>query len=307
VLDPIIDEIFRAARAAGRQEPHEAYAFDALMILADRACGRTAPNRSSVNGATDHQAADVVDTASNGDGSGGRVDTGSAPASGQSDTPPPQRRLNERYLALLRVDVEALRRGGVTGDQLCEISGVGPVPVTVARELLGAEAGHHPRDRRVQRDPSRARAHRRPAHCPRVDQPRLHGRRLRPHSGRIRPPPRLEGHPPHPPRRTRPALRISPRPQDPPALGSRPRARQTTPRTARRPPPPQASALRATPNTGRPWSRASCERSDSAEGSASEEVSPGRSPLGEAVECRAAKRSDPQDAAAHHRALQEFG
>jgi hypothetical protein len=137
VLDPIIDEIFRAARAAGRQEPHEAYAFDALMILADRACGRTAPNRSSVNGATDHQAADVVDTASNGDGSGGRVDTGSAPASGQSDTPPPQRRLNERYLALLRVDVEALRRGGVTGDQLCEISGVGPVPVTVARDLLG--------------------------------------------------------------------------------------------------------------------------------------------------------------------------
>jgi hypothetical protein len=107
------------------------------MILADRACGRTAPNRSSVNGATDHQAADVVDTASNGDGSGGRVDTGSAPASGQSDTPPPQRRLNERYLALLRVDVEALRRGGVTGDQLCEISGVGPVPVTVARDLLG--------------------------------------------------------------------------------------------------------------------------------------------------------------------------
>jgi hypothetical protein len=90
-----------------------------------------------VNGATGHQAADVVDTASNGDGSGGRVDTGSAPASGQSDTPPPQRRLNERYLALLRVDVEALRRGGVTGDQLCEISGVGPVPVTVARELLG--------------------------------------------------------------------------------------------------------------------------------------------------------------------------
>jgi hypothetical protein len=37
----------------------------------------------------------------------------------------------------LRVDVEALRRGGVTGDQVCEISGVGPVPVTVARELLG--------------------------------------------------------------------------------------------------------------------------------------------------------------------------
>ena len=136
VLDPIIDEIFRAARAAGRQEPHEAYAFDALMILADRACGRR-DGSSSADGTTGRSATHVVEASGHGDGSGGRVDSGSAPASGQSDTPPPQRRLNERYLALLRVDVEALRRGGVTGDQLCEISGVGPVPVTVARDLLG--------------------------------------------------------------------------------------------------------------------------------------------------------------------------
>src|SRR5918994_1211779 len=38
-LDPIIDEIFRAARRDGRQEPHDAYAFDALLVMANRACG----------------------------------------------------------------------------------------------------------------------------------------------------------------------------------------------------------------------------------------------------------------------------
>jgi len=47
------------------------------------------------------------------------------------------RRSNPRHLALLRVDLEALRRGAVEGDELCEIAGIGPVPVSVARELLG--------------------------------------------------------------------------------------------------------------------------------------------------------------------------
>ena len=44
---------------------------------------------------------------------------------------------SERYLALLRVDVQALRRGAAHPGELCEIRGVGPVPVSVARQLLG--------------------------------------------------------------------------------------------------------------------------------------------------------------------------
>ncbi|MGH8839258.1 MAG: hypothetical protein ACRDVO_08365, partial [Jiangellaceae bacterium] len=35
------------------------------------------------------------------------------------------------------VDAAALRRGRVDGGELCEIAGVGPVPVSVARDLLG--------------------------------------------------------------------------------------------------------------------------------------------------------------------------
>jgi hypothetical protein len=38
---------------------------------------------------------------------------------------------------LVRVDAAALRRGAVDGDEVCEIRGVGPVPVATARDLLG--------------------------------------------------------------------------------------------------------------------------------------------------------------------------
>jgi hypothetical protein len=41
------------------------------------------------------------------------------------------------FLALLRVDLDALTRGRVEDGELCEITGVGPVPAKVARRLLG--------------------------------------------------------------------------------------------------------------------------------------------------------------------------
>jgi hypothetical protein len=42
-----------------------------------------------------------------------------------------------QHLALLRLDVTALRRGLVEDGERCEIVGVGPIPVSVARALLG--------------------------------------------------------------------------------------------------------------------------------------------------------------------------
>jgi Domain of unknown function (DUF222) len=56
---------------------------------------------------------------------------------GSSCAVPVKATTNPRYLALLRVDVEALRRGNAQSGELCEIAGVGPVPVSVAREVLG--------------------------------------------------------------------------------------------------------------------------------------------------------------------------
>jgi hypothetical protein len=49
-LDPIIEQVFHAARRARRQEPEQAYAFDALMEMAHRADTATAGLRATAAG-----------------------------------------------------------------------------------------------------------------------------------------------------------------------------------------------------------------------------------------------------------------
>jgi hypothetical protein len=88
-LEPIIDELYKQARAADRRESREAYGFDAVMRLAE---GEPSPKSA---------------------------------------------RVTPRYLGLLRVDWLALLRGWQEGEEVCEIAGLGPVPVSTAREILG--------------------------------------------------------------------------------------------------------------------------------------------------------------------------
>jgi hypothetical protein len=90
-LEPLIDDLYEQARADGRRETREAYAFDALMALAE--CDQTTPTKKRGN--------------------------------------------KPRYLAILRADLPALARGAVAAGEVCEIAGVGSVPPTVAREMLG--------------------------------------------------------------------------------------------------------------------------------------------------------------------------
>jgi hypothetical protein len=115
-LDPIIDEIFRTARREGRRESRDAYAFDAIIELARRARGDSSRARA-------------------------KAQPDAAAVSSQTPAPgPPAARPsapNPSFLALLRVDREALVRGRTQGDELCDIAGVGPVPARVARTLLG--------------------------------------------------------------------------------------------------------------------------------------------------------------------------
>jgi hypothetical protein len=92
-LEPIIDKLFERGRVQGRKEPREAYAFDALIELADREDG--------------------------------------------ADAEGPVKRPKPRYMAIVHVDLEALIRGEIEGDEKCEIPGLGPISVQVARELLG--------------------------------------------------------------------------------------------------------------------------------------------------------------------------
>jgi hypothetical protein len=99
-LRPLIEDVFSAARLDGRRESPDAYAFDALVELADHA----------TNAASD--------------------------ASSPRPAPKP------KHLALLRVDLDALVRGAVADDELCELTGFGAIPVRVARGLLGDSILH---------------------------------------------------------------------------------------------------------------------------------------------------------------------
>ena len=116
------------------REPVQAYAFDALMALADQ----LEPNRG---GSGPGQVGD--DASASGPGVA-EVNGGGRAGEPGADLLAPRAsgRLNPRYLALLRVDVEALHRGRVAGGELCEIRGVGPVPVSVAEGLLGRSVLH---------------------------------------------------------------------------------------------------------------------------------------------------------------------
>ncbi len=98
-LDRLTDEIFLDAGASGIRECRDAYAFDALTEMARR------------SGSLRH-------------GRGG-------------DSAKQGRLADPQHLALLRVDVEALWRGHVEGDELCEVAGLGPIPVNIAKALLG--------------------------------------------------------------------------------------------------------------------------------------------------------------------------
>ncbi len=90
------NELFDEARKAGDRESSGAYSADALV--------------------------DLVTRGSSGTGSTGG--TGSGTKSGHST------------VVHLRIDATALRRGYVEGGEVCEIPGVGPVPVSTARAVL---------------------------------------------------------------------------------------------------------------------------------------------------------------------------
>ena len=109
VFEPIVDEMFNKARAEDRKEPVPAYAFDALIELAERAARSTQPPTPA-----------------------GPPDPSDRAKEPKRATRPPA-----RFNAMVRIDHAALVRGYIVGEEVCEIAGMGPVPIRVARDLLG--------------------------------------------------------------------------------------------------------------------------------------------------------------------------
>ena len=101
------DRRFRRARHTSQREPRDAYAFDGLADLA----------RSHTGTATGAGTA-------GGDGERG-------------DGPSRYSRTDPKHLALIHIDLTALVRGHVAGDERCEIPGLGPISIQQARNLLG--------------------------------------------------------------------------------------------------------------------------------------------------------------------------
>jgi hypothetical protein len=172
-LNPIIDEIFHTAWAQGRREERQQYAFDALIEFARRARNhhrgdtnidpgqaetttQQAHNRGGITSrgtdagtgdrdpnlfdATDNGPSDAP-TGANNDKSQAESDDTNQPRSRSASKRHRRQRRRRRadsptYLALLRIDFGALQRGWTEGEELCEIAGIGPIPVNRARELL---------------------------------------------------------------------------------------------------------------------------------------------------------------------------
>jgi hypothetical protein len=107
------NRFFDSARRAGAHESDDAYRADALVALMT---GR--------------------DQAAEPGGDSTEAPHGSEEADGGGN-PTQRRRFDPRSTVHLRVDLDALRRGSLGDGEVCEIPGVGPVPVETARELMG--------------------------------------------------------------------------------------------------------------------------------------------------------------------------
>jgi hypothetical protein len=107
------NQLFDQARTEGRREPREAYLMDALAQICDE----------WLRG----QTADLF-----------HPEPATEPSGESTSGKRPRRRpVPPGYLGLLRLDIEALQRGRVAGEETCEIAGLGPIPDSVARRLLG--------------------------------------------------------------------------------------------------------------------------------------------------------------------------
>jgi hypothetical protein len=134
-LKPTKTVIFDEARRQDRQERPDAYEADALVALLT---GERPPapqaNSDSEQPGSERPDAEQADSDKPNSGRAGS-NSGSGSNCGPTGFPPPAS-------VHLRVDLAALRRGQLNDSECCEIPGVGPVPLEIAREVLGDAIVH---------------------------------------------------------------------------------------------------------------------------------------------------------------------
>jgi hypothetical protein len=123
VLNGEADSVFHRARRADRRESPDAYRADALVALVTGR-GVIGPGRPRTK--TSSTDATTTDDTTTDDST--TDDTTTDDTTGGTDP---------RAVVTVRVDLDALRRGSIGPGEICEIPGVGPVPVETARELMG--------------------------------------------------------------------------------------------------------------------------------------------------------------------------
>ena len=115
VIQGLANEIFKRARAEGKREPSAAYAADALLEMARRAVGGSAEPAPAERGGSAEPA---------------KPAPAPVPATPAKPIRPDK--------AIVRIDWDALVRGWPIDGEVCEIAGIGPVPVSVVKEILAS-------------------------------------------------------------------------------------------------------------------------------------------------------------------------
>ena len=140
-MKPHQDRAFHAARRQGEREGTDAYAYDGLIGLLrhsrDHRCP-TSPSRADGRHGQqlldderpgDAGAAPGAWSPAHGQGGSGQPATSDEATRTAWVTPGPQAKL------IVRIDHAALVRGHTIPGEVCEIAGIGPIPVATAREL----------------------------------------------------------------------------------------------------------------------------------------------------------------------------
>ena len=140
-MKPHQDRAFHAARRQGEREGTDAYAYDGLIGLLrhsrDHRCP-TSPSRADGRHGQqlldderpgDAGAAPGAWSPAHGQGGSGQPATSDEATRTAWATPGPQAKL------IVRIDHAALVRGHTIPGEVCEIAGIGPIPVATAREL----------------------------------------------------------------------------------------------------------------------------------------------------------------------------